>query len=116
MPRGVSWLRPVNDRFKPKAAARTTIRLAPPMARSLCEVERLASPKLENFLPYRAVSADLLARTRRPEAARAAHCKALALEPNSAGPSAATSGFTTTRTPALASPIFSLRTTSQRHV
>src|ERR1700730_258999 len=60
-----------------------------PMARSLCGVERLPSPKLENFLPYHAVSADLLARTRRPEAARAAHCKALALEPNSAGHSAA---------------------------
>src|SRR6266850_6693969 len=91
MPRRVSWLRPVNDRFQSTAAARTTIRLAPPMARSLCGVERLPSPKLENFLPYHAVNADLLARTRRPEAARAAHCKALALEPNSAGYSAATS-------------------------
>ena len=55
------------------------------MARSMCEVERLASPKLENFLPYHAVRADLLARTQRPEAPRAAYCKALALEPNSAG-------------------------------
>src|SRR3954453_20242346 len=36
---------------------RTTIRLAPPMVRSLCGVERLPSPKLENFLPYHAVRA-----------------------------------------------------------
>lgn len=56
-----------------------------PMARSLCEVERLASPKLENFLPYHAVRVGLLARTQRPEAARAVYCKALALEPNPAG-------------------------------
>ena len=55
------------------------------MARSMCEVEWLASPKLENFLPSHAVRADLLARTQRPEAARAAYYKALALEPNSAG-------------------------------
>jgi hypothetical protein len=40
------------------------------MTRSRCGVERLPSPKLENFLPHHAVSADLLARTRRPEAAR----------------------------------------------
>jgi RNA polymerase sigma-70 factor (ECF subfamily) len=39
----------------------------------------------ENFLPYHAVRADLLARTQRPEAARTAYCKALALEPNFAG-------------------------------
>ena len=35
------------------------------MTRSLCAVERLPSPKLENFLLYHAVSADLLARKRR---------------------------------------------------
>jgi predicted RNA polymerase sigma factor len=40
---------------------------------------------LENFLPYHAVRAGLLAWTQRPEAARAAYCKALALEPNRAG-------------------------------
>jgi hypothetical protein len=40
------------------------------MARPLCGVERLRSPKLENFLPYDTVTADLLARTARPEAAR----------------------------------------------
>jgi RNA polymerase sigma-70 factor (ECF subfamily) len=46
--------------------------------------QRKISPQ-ENFLPYHAVRADLLARTQRPEAARAPYCKALALEPNSAG-------------------------------
>jgi hypothetical protein len=51
----------------------------------MCEVERLASPKLENFLPYHAVWAGLLAGTQRLEAARAACCKALAFEPNPAG-------------------------------
>jgi hypothetical protein len=50
------------------------------------------------------------------EAARAAHCKALALEPNSAGNSAATSGFTRTRTRSLASRIFSRRNISARKV
>jgi RNA polymerase sigma-70 factor (ECF subfamily) len=55
------------------------------MARSMCEIERLASPKLENFLPYHTVRAGLLARTQRSEAARAAYCKALALEPDGAG-------------------------------
>ena len=59
---------------------------------------------------------NLLARTRRPEAARAAHCKALALTPNSAERSAATSGFTRTRTRALASGIFSRRNISARKV
>ena len=51
---------------------------------ALCEVEALASPSLEEFLPYHAVRADLLARTGRPDAARAAYRKALELEPSPA--------------------------------
>src|SRR5258708_7920194 len=64
-----------------------TLSPSAPMTRSLCGVERLPSPKSGNFLLCHAASGDLLARTRRPEAARAA----------------ATSGFTRTRTHASAS-------------
>ena len=48
--------------------------------------------------------------------ARAAHCKGLALEPNSAGRSPVTSGFTRTRIRASASRIFSRRNTSARKI
>jgi RNA polymerase sigma-70 factor, ECF subfamily len=51
-------------------------------AAALSEVEALASPSLEDFLPYHAVRADLLARTGRRDAARAAYREALRLEPS----------------------------------
>nr|WP_240535441.1 DUF6596 domain-containing protein [Rhizobium freirei] len=51
---------------------------------ALREVEALASPSLENFLPYHAVRADLLARTGQLDAARVAYSKAIALEPSTA--------------------------------
>lgn len=51
---------------------------------ALREVEGLASLALENFLPYHAVRADLLARTGRRESAGAAYSKALGLEPSTA--------------------------------
>ena len=51
-------------------------------AAALCEVDALASPALEDFLPYHAVRADLFARTGRTDAAQVAYRKALALEPS----------------------------------
>ena len=53
-------------------------------AAALCEVEALASPSLEDFLPYHAVRADLLAHTGQVQAARAAYDRAFGLEPNTA--------------------------------
>jgi RNA polymerase sigma-70 factor, ECF subfamily len=49
---------------------------------ALNEVDALASSSLEDFLPYYAVRADLLARTGQLDAAGAAYRKALALEPS----------------------------------
>lgn len=51
-------------------------------ATALREVEALASPSLEDFMPYHAVRADLLARVGQPDAAQVAYRKALALEPS----------------------------------
>jgi RNA polymerase sigma-70 factor (ECF subfamily) len=51
---------------------------------ALREVEALASPQLNDFLPYHAVHADLLVRTGRPDAARVAYGEALRLEPSMA--------------------------------
>jgi RNA polymerase sigma-70 factor (ECF subfamily) len=49
---------------------------------ALSEVDALVSSTFENFLPYHAVRADLLARTGQLDAARAAYRKALAFEPS----------------------------------
>ncbi len=53
-------------------------------AAGLREVETLASSSLEDFLPYHAVRADLLARTGQAQLARAAYGRALGLEPSRA--------------------------------
>lgn len=51
-------------------------------ATALREIEALASPTLEGFLPYHAVRADLLVRTGQPDAARVAYRKAIELGPS----------------------------------
>jgi RNA polymerase sigma-70 factor (ECF subfamily) len=53
-------------------------------ATALREGEALASPSLEEFLPYHAVYADLLRRNERMDVARAAYAKAIARGPSSA--------------------------------